>query len=311
MIDAALEQDAPQAARQGGRLDRRRARHERTRHGGPATARAPAPRPSDSATSAAALADRPARLDRLLPAAVLGRAPRSPRSSRPCGTSSPRRARRTTSPSSSTASSIDRAMSTRGRLAVPLDQRRQLVPPAGREPAVATRTGRRRRCRPRAARSGRRARSRSAGTRPTARCSRRPGSRRRRSWSRATAGRPRPGAAPAAASAASASRSHHDRRAPLGRTPPSIAVSCLPAGGRSATRSSTVTGFGTSPSSVMNAIDSVQPASSMAPEARRLLDRAGPRVDRRGEDGGLRVAASPRAPGRPRSPPRGPRSGRP
>ena len=122
----------------------------------------------------------------------------------------------------------------RADLPVPLDQRRQLVPPARREPAVAAR----------------RAAAADVGLEqhdPGARCDlgqpeRRPHpgvpatqdddvGRRGPAQRRGGTGQVRRGGR---SSAASASRSHHDRRSPLGRTPPSIAVSCLPAAGRSA-----------------------------------------------------------------------------
>ena len=87
------------------------------------------------------------------------------------------------------------------------------------------------------------------------------------------------------------------------------------AAGRCRRASSTVTGFGTSPSSVRYSIDASQSAGSIAPSPRSLLDRPAPDLDRRVEDGRLRLArrgelrdgrrwpprARPR--GRPRSPP--------
>ena len=71
-------------------------------------------------------------------------------------------------------------------------------------------------------------------------------------------------------------------------------------------RSSTVTGLGTSPSSVRNATDASQSAGSMAPRPLVLLDRPAPHLDGRVEDRGLRVAGRPRAPAPRRSRRRGP-----
>ena len=212
--------------------------------------------------------------------------------------------RRTTRPISSTASSIARATRQRPGLAVALDERRQLVPPARDEPAVAP-------GRPAAADvgleqddPGARRQLRQPEARSTARCTRRRRRRRRRSSCRAAAARPRPSPgcrraprrpAPRAATTTAAS--------PLGRTPRRArAQPSRPAAGRSASTSSTVTGL------------------RDETERRQVGDRRGPAVAVDGAEaagawagpvhesivasriGRLRVARRTPAPARPRSP---------